>query len=349
LQKKDLADLAFAGLTPYLRDKLDEQEFSDTNKLLQHALPYENCAKSSRFRDNANKDKEKDHVNFMDEEVDNEEGNRICVAEWVENLRDKPISCYFLKPNGGRRVEMGYTFDVSKCDHLFDLLLQRGVIQLTEGHVIPNADILAKKTYCKWHDSYTLTFNECNYFWRKVQSVINDGRLSLGDGGKMKLDTDSFPIGMVELMDKKILVRTDQAKMTKGNNVVVSDDLHNQMIKLHNPKISTWKENVLQKLAKRVKPTSTKLIEKYQWHLEEDRRYRVTRGIKRDRIFKAQNRLDQQGPRRTMEPQRRMVQHSIDREPGIRQNPQFANQSGSGNSDHRVNHLDVLCDREELS
>jgi hypothetical protein len=36
---------------------------------------------------------------------------------------DKPILCSFLKPNGGRRDEMRYTFNVSKCDCLFDLLL----------------------------------------------------------------------------------------------------------------------------------------------------------------------------------------------------------------------------------
>jgi hypothetical protein len=29
-----LDDLAFAGLTPYLRDKLEGQEFFDTNQLL---------------------------------------------------------------------------------------------------------------------------------------------------------------------------------------------------------------------------------------------------------------------------------------------------------------------------
>jgi hypothetical protein len=45
--EKDLVDQAFAGLTPYLRDKLEGQEFSDTNQLVQHALPYENHAKSS--------------------------------------------------------------------------------------------------------------------------------------------------------------------------------------------------------------------------------------------------------------------------------------------------------------
>jgi hypothetical protein len=98
IAEKDLADLAFAGLTPYLRDKLGGQEFFDTNQLLQHVLPYENRAKSSRFRDNANKDKGKHHVNFVDEEADDEEGNEICVAKWVEKHWDKPISCSFLSP-----------------------------------------------------------------------------------------------------------------------------------------------------------------------------------------------------------------------------------------------------------
>jgi hypothetical protein len=53
----------------------------------------------------------------------------------------------------------------------------------------------------------------------------------------MKLDTDLFPVGMFEHIDKKVLVHTDQAKMTKGKNVVVSDELCNRMIKPHNLKI----------------------------------------------------------------------------------------------------------------
>jgi hypothetical protein len=74
--------------------------------------------------------------------------------------------------------------------------------------------------------------------------MINDGRLTLGDGGKMKLDTGPFPIGMVEIEHKKILVRMDQAETTMGKNVVVSNDLHKQMIKPHNLEIGVWKENV---------------------------------------------------------------------------------------------------------
>jgi hypothetical protein len=43
------------------------------------------------------------------------------------------------------------------------------------------------------------------------------------------------------------------------------------------------------------------------------------------------------------------MQHSIDQESGIRQNPRFTDRSGSGNPNHLVNRLDVLCDGEVLS
>jgi hypothetical protein len=46
----------------------------------------------------------------------------------------------------------------------------------------------------------------------------------------MKLDMNPFPVSMVELEHKKILVCTDQAKMIKGKNVIISNDFHNQMI-----------------------------------------------------------------------------------------------------------------------
>jgi hypothetical protein len=70
--------------------------------------------------------------------------------------------------------------------------------------------------------------------------VINDGRLTLGDGGKMKLDMDPFPVGMVKLIDKKVLVHMDQAEMTKAKNVVIFDELRNRMIMPHCPEIGAW-------------------------------------------------------------------------------------------------------------
>jgi hypothetical protein len=60
----------------------------------------------------------------------------------------------------------------------------------------------------------------------------------------MTLNMDLFPVGMVELEHKKIWVHTDQAETTKGKNVVISDDLHNRMVKPHNSEIGVWKKNV---------------------------------------------------------------------------------------------------------
>jgi hypothetical protein len=59
------------------------------------------------------------------------------VAEWVNIAPGKPLSCAFLKPSPGKKDEMKFTFDVTKCDKLFDMLLQNNVIWLSEGHVVP--------------------------------------------------------------------------------------------------------------------------------------------------------------------------------------------------------------------
>jgi hypothetical protein len=78
---------------------------------------------------------------------------------------------------------------------------------------------------------------------------LNDGRLTLGDDGKMKLDVDPFPVNMVDLEGKRILVRTNQAETTKGKQVVVSDELRNRMIKPKSPEVGVWKENIWRRLA----------------------------------------------------------------------------------------------------
>jgi hypothetical protein len=79
----------------------------------------------------------------------------------------------------------------------------------------------------------------------------------------MKLDTDAFPVGMVNLEEKKVLVRSDLEGTTMGKNVIVSDDLRNKMIKPRNPEPGVWKENVRWEPAWRMKPTSSMLIERY--------------------------------------------------------------------------------------
>jgi hypothetical protein len=106
------------------------------------------------------------------------------VAEWVDMLQDKPLACSFLKLNPGKKDEVKFTFDVSMCDKLFDVLLQNKVIHLSEGHVIPPPAQIANGKYCKWHGTFSHPTSECNYFCQQVQSALNDGRLTLGEGQK---------------------------------------------------------------------------------------------------------------------------------------------------------------------
>jgi hypothetical protein len=148
-------------------------------------MVYENQAKDSksysRFKEVTSKDKP--GVNCGDEGSSSEEESEVCVAEWVDAPRDKPLSCSFLRPSSGKE-EVKYTFDMTRCDKLFDVLLQNQIIRLSEGHVIPSSGQAAKGKYCKWHGTFSHTSNERNYFHRQVQSALNNIHLTLGDGRK---------------------------------------------------------------------------------------------------------------------------------------------------------------------
>jgi hypothetical protein len=74
---------------------------------------------------------------MLEPNIDSDDETDVCVAEWVDAPKGRPIACAFLNPSPGKREEMKYTFDVSKCDKLFDMLLQNNIIRLREGHVIP--------------------------------------------------------------------------------------------------------------------------------------------------------------------------------------------------------------------
>jgi hypothetical protein len=76
---------------------------------------------------------------------------------------------------------MRYTFNIAKCDRIIDYLLQEKKIKLPSGDVIPSPEQLKKHAYCKWHNSFSHTPNDCNVFYRQVQLVINEGRLKFAE------------------------------------------------------------------------------------------------------------------------------------------------------------------------
>jgi hypothetical protein len=108
--EKDLADLAFSGLSSYLREKMEGQNFVHVNQVLQRTTIRENCARDqqsqSQFRDNNTWDREKQGMNSVDEEASNDESDAgIYVAEWLDMPKNKSITCPFLKPISGRKTK----------------------------------------------------------------------------------------------------------------------------------------------------------------------------------------------------------------------------------------------------
>ena len=102
----------------------------------------------------------------------------VNIAEWTKGDK-KPLVCSWLALKKPQPTENAYSFDTAKCDRIFDLLLQQKLIRVSEGHVIPSADELKRRKYCKWHHLFSHNTNNCNIFRQKIQSAIEEGRLRL--------------------------------------------------------------------------------------------------------------------------------------------------------------------------
>jgi hypothetical protein len=114
---------------------------------------------------------------------------------------------------------MEFTFDVSKCDKIFNELLSIEKIKLS--HTIPLIEDLKKCLYCKWHNSHSHATNDCNVFQRQIQLAINDGQLCLK---QIQVDNNPFHINTIYLHGAKVMVWLEQAESTKGKNVIIGEE-----------------------------------------------------------------------------------------------------------------------------
>jgi hypothetical protein len=101
ISDKDLADLAYLGLAPHLKEKLESHIFSGVSQVLQWALECENRAKEYRnFPWSNEKPRNESHVNMVEyssESSDDEEAD-MCIAKWSWGSKSKPFICSSLKP-----------------------------------------------------------------------------------------------------------------------------------------------------------------------------------------------------------------------------------------------------------
>ena len=107
-----------------------------------------------------------DYNSGSDDEVD------VYAAEFVWPSKAKPYACSALMPiRKNREEEMKFTFDIAKCDKIFDALLQDKFIKIS--HTLPPFEELKWRAYCKYHNSFSHATKDCNVFCRQVQSRVD--------------------------------------------------------------------------------------------------------------------------------------------------------------------------------
>jgi hypothetical protein len=160
ISEKDHADLTFQGMRSYLREKLEGHIYLSLTQLQQFASVQENQIKNTKeiVRPSCRE------VHVVEHSSD-DESNKVLTGEFDWPSKAKSLACDVLKPiHKNRQDDIKYTFDVAKCDKIFDGLHKGGYIKIS--HTLPPLEDLKWRAYCKWHNSYSHATNDCNVFRR---------------------------------------------------------------------------------------------------------------------------------------------------------------------------------------
>jgi hypothetical protein len=145
-----------------------------------------------------------------------DEPKKVYTAEIVWPKQAKSSVCSSLQSvQKERQEEVKFTFNVGKCDKIFDELLKNGNIKI--DYIVPPTDELKRRAYCKWHNSFSHATNDCNVFRRQIQSAINEGRL------KFQEDMEPFPMNVIDFNGKKVLIRPNTADKGKDKEVIIGN------------------------------------------------------------------------------------------------------------------------------
>lgn len=152
LNEKEVKDLALDGLKFALRERLEGHHFSDLFQLIARAAKYENLWKKKDEKSYKVCKQNVALVNCEDDfDIKLEQGEAIEIV--VANMiLDKPYVSWALEAARVKETVMArvkdthrYAFYITKLDEIFHLLLEDGLIKLTEGQIIPSKEELANK------------------------------------------------------------------------------------------------------------------------------------------------------------------------------------------------------------
>jgi hypothetical protein len=169
----ELVEMASGGLDYSVRKKLDTQYLRDMAQLADRVRQVERLKAEKARTNKFPKRKKVAYVDAGDSDPefdwgsDTVEDNEINLAE----LKDgPPYTCKLLRPSNGKNPEepknekyppKTYTFDVSKCEEIFDLLVADGIILMPKNMKLPPLEQRKKRGFCKFHGFLGHNLSRC--------------------------------------------------------------------------------------------------------------------------------------------------------------------------------------------
>ncbi|KAF3434658.1 hypothetical protein FNV43_RR21743 [Rhamnella rubrinervis] len=239
--EREFVKLAISGLSYRHKKKFVGMEFGDLLELARRATRYEDILNEEYQRKNSSNRTYYKDPNLDIHLVDSEDQTEDSVVEvgLAEVVATRPYTCRALvKPLGTQKTfqlaketksrmdgpERIFSFDITKADQIFDLLLADKVIKLPNGHRIPSIEEIKKRQYCKWYHSWSHDTVNCLQFRNALQALIEKGTLKLPEKGSEVKDVDNnpFPVTGVNMTTANI------SKLAPRKDLSVSMDRSNK-------------------------------------------------------------------------------------------------------------------------
>ncbi|CAL9001546.1 unnamed protein product, partial [Prunus brigantina] len=201
LPEREFVKMAEEGLEFEYRKKFQGIEFRDMHDLINKVDRYASLLREEVQKKAASKgtyyrnpvvsyteidgptEAENDGVDMSSAEV-NIDKSFICRGlVKIDNSRTKVPDAKF-----AARETKAYTFDLTRAEAIFDLLLIEKKVKLSFGHKIPKPEELKGKSFCKYHNSWSHNTNNCVVLRDVIQKLIDENELQFPEKTAMQVD-----------------------------------------------------------------------------------------------------------------------------------------------------------------
>jgi len=104
------------------------------------------------------------------------------------------------EPKNEKYLSNTYSFDVTKSDEIFDLLVNKGIIVVPKGLKMPPLEQRKKRGFCKFRGYLGHNTSRCVSFRDSVQKALDEGRLKFGDKSNKPIQIDVDPLKQADSM-----------------------------------------------------------------------------------------------------------------------------------------------------